>query len=315
MPESRLGATLVIANPAAHSGKGGAGAEAVRQLFEVYDAATSRYELVYTAAAGDAERLAADAEGFDTVLAVGGDGVIHEVVNGLMALDQERRPRLGIVPLGSGNDFARTLGMTPNDPSAALHELLQAREHSLDVGHVVSDACPKGTYFMETLSFGLDAAIAIDTTDRRAAGTRQEGAGLFVTSSLKLFARAGKGYPCVARLDGGAPCELQELIFAVQNGPTYGGGFRICPSARPDDGLLDVCCNVRRPWLPHLLVLLGLARFGRHTGSRAVRMEQARHIDLSFAGEVPPCQVDGEAFEGTTYAIDVEPAALRVLIP
>ena len=188
--------------------------------------------------------MAADADGFDTVVALGGDGVIHEVVNGLMRRPRDRRAQLGVIPLGSGNDYARTLGMARNDVEAAFAQLVRGSARPVEVGRV------NGTHFMQTLSFGLDAAIALDTTDRRAANTSQEGEALFVTSGLKILSRAGRGFPCTARLDDEPPLELSALIFAVQVGPSYGGGFKICPDADPSDGLLDVCYNVRRPALP-----------------------------------------------------------------
>ena len=315
MSRSRLARTLIIANPPSHSGRGAAGAETVRRVLETYDAATDGFDLRLTEAAGDATWMAAESADYDTVIALGGDGVIHEVVNGLMQVDASARPRLGVVPLGSGNDFARTLGLKANDPETSLAQLLAGSERVLDLGHVTSDACPEGVYFMETLSFGLDAAIAIDTTDRREAGTRQEGSGLFLTSSIKLVSKARKALACEAVIDGGEPLRLGTLIFAVQNGPTYGGGFRICPAAMPTDGRLDVCYNVRHPWVPHLLVLLGLARFGLHTRSAAIRIAQAREITLHFPEDEPPCQVDGERFVGNKFDVRIEPRALRVIVP
>lgn len=312
MSMHNLGLTLAIANPASHSGRGAAGAEQVRRFFEACPSASTSFELRLTSASGDARRIAAQASGYDTVVAVGGDGVIHEVVNGLMELAPDKRPRLAIVPLGSGNDYARTLGLTANDPDTALRELLTGRERTLDLGHVTSDACPEGTYFTESLSFGMDAAIALDTTTRRAEGTRQEGEGLFITSTIRVALRASKGYPCVARIDGGEPLELTSLIFAVLNGPTYGGGFKICPQADPCDGQLDLCYNVRRPRMPHLMLLLALARFGRHTRSSVVRLRRLCEVRVDYAGEVP-CQVDGEELLGTSFSIAVVPSALRVV--
>lgn len=315
MARADLGRTLIIANPAAHSGKGAKAAESAERFFAHNQSATRGYELWRTAAPGDARRMAKDAAGFDTVVALGGDGVIHEVGNGLMGLPERDRPRLGVIPFGSGNDFARTLGLSLNDTSAAINELLTADERTFDVGYVSSDACPEGCYFLETLSFGLDAAIALDTTLRRSRGTAQQGSGLFVTSSLKVMAQAREAWPATLRMDGGEQQQLRSLILAVQNGPTYGGGFRICPQAEPDDGLLDLCYNVRNPRLLRLLVLLGLAYFGRHGRSSAVRMAKARELEVSFGGaHAPcPCQVDGEELEGSSFAVRVVPAALRVM--
>lgn len=307
-----LGTTLVIANPASHSGRGAASAEAARRFFEAHPSLTTSFELMVTQAPGDAERMAAEARGYDTLVVIGGDGVIHEAVNGLMTIDEERRPCLGIVPFGSGNDYARTLGLVTDDPEAALAQLIGGAERKLDLGRVTSDACPSGAYFTESLSFGLDAAIAIDTTKRRAAGARQQGERLFLTSSIKLALRASKGYRCEARIDDEEPLQLTSLIFAVLNGPTYGGGFRICPQANPSDGLLDVCYNVRQPWTVHLMALLGLARFGCHTHSRIVRLRTFKTVQIRFFDDVP-CQIDGEELKGSSFTIKVVPQALRVI--
>ena len=96
MSQSPLGRTLIIANPAAHSGKGAAGAEFARHFLTSYSAATDGYELKLTTAMGDARVMAAEAADFDTVVALGGDGVIHEVVNGLMTYRQRCVQRLAL---------------------------------------------------------------------------------------------------------------------------------------------------------------------------------------------------------------------------
>lgn len=306
MAHSPLGRTLLIANPAAHSGKGAAGADFARHFLGSFSSATRGYEIRLTEGPGDATEIAAEADGFDTVLALGGDGVIHEVVNGLMRRPLVRRAQLGVIPLGSGNDYARTLGMVKNDVEGAFAQLVRGSARSMEVG------CVNGVHFMQTLSFGLDAAIAIDTTARRAANTSQEGEALFITSGLKILSRARDGFPCTARFDDEKPVDLKTLIFAVQVGPSYGGGFMICPDADPTDGLLDVCYNVRKPMLPHLLALFGLARSGRHARSRVVNLRRIQHAVLDFDKE-PPCQVDGEKLDGTHFEIDVVPHALRVI--
>lgn len=320
MRTSPLGHTLVIANPTAHSGRGATGIEFTRRFLESYDNATQGFDLLVTQASGDACSMAASATGYDTVLALGGDGVIHETVNGLMAIPRDSRPALGIIPFGSGNDFAKTLGMRANDASAALAQLVRGTRRPIELGHVVSDATdadgsPLESFFMETLSFGLDAAIAIDTTHKRADGTSEEGEQLFLTSGLKILSKASAGYPCSFSLDGGERISTRALILAIQNGPTYGGGFRICPTSVPDDGLLDVCFNVKNPSIPHVLALFGLARFGHHVRSSVIRTEKARTVEVSFDEEVPPCQVDGEEFLGSHFTVEVVPNALDVIAP
>ena len=309
MAHSPLGHTLVIANPAAHSGKGAAGAEFARHFLESYASATNGYEIRFTADMGDAVPLASSSEHFDTVLALGGDGVIHEVVKGLMKIAPDKRPALGIIPMGSGNDYARTLGMKINDVEAALAQLVRGHILPIELGFV------NGEYFTETLSFGLDAAIALDTTARRAHDTSQEGETLFFTSGLKILSAGSKGYACSVSFDGEKPFELRELILAFQVGPTYGGGFKICPMASPTDGRLTVCYNSKVPGIPRLLSLFLLAKKGRHVNSNII---EQRHIDravVTFAEPVP-VQVDGEELPyADTYEVQVLPRALRVVMP
>ena len=303
-----LGRTLVIANPVAHSGQGEGAAQFVERFLSAYESATSGYRIARTGASGDATGIAADASDFDTVIALGGDGVINEVAEGLMAIDPEARPRLGIIPMGTGNDYARTLGMARNDPEEALRQLVGGREKNVEVGRV------NGRYFVETLSFRLDAAIALDTTNKRANETNQEGTELFVRSAIRILSRAGKGFPCTVSFDGADPIESRSIIFAFQVGPTYGAGFKVCPDADPADGLLDVCRNTVTPPLPVVMGLLGAARFGGHTRSRIIEMRRVRRAVLDFESE-PPCQVDGEGITGTHFEVDVIPEALRVIVP
>ena len=135
-----------------------------------------------------------------------------------------------------------------------------------------------------------------------------------MTSTLKVALAGAAGYPCHVSIDG-EELDLHSVMFAVQNGPTYGGGFRICPAASPFDGLLDICYNTYRPNLPHLLALLVLARFGKHTRSRAVRFRQSQTITLDFGDAMPPCQVDGEELKGSRFKVRAVPQALNVIFP
>lgn len=305
MIASPLGRTLLIANPAAASGQGRAAAEHAARFLSAYG--TDELVQRFTERSGHAQEIAAGSAGFDSVVALGGDGAIHEAVCGLMRVDASERPALGIIPFGTGNDFARTIRMARNDVEGALGMLVRGRRKPLDLGRV------NGVWFAQTLSFGLDAAIALDTTARRAEGDGMKGTGLFVSSAVKVLAKASSGWKCRASFDG-EEVELDEIVLAVQNGPTYGAGFRICPDARPDDGLLDVCYNLRIPSVPRTLALLGRARFGKHTGSKLLAFRKARRAVLDFS-EQPPAQVDGELIEGTHFEIEVVPQALEVIVP
>ena len=107
-----LGRTLIIVNPVAQSGKAAAAADRLRRFLALCSHDASAFHVKRTELPRHATELAAAASGFDTVLALGGDGVVHEVANGLMRIEPGARPTLGVVPVGSGNDFARSLGLT-----------------------------------------------------------------------------------------------------------------------------------------------------------------------------------------------------------
>lgn len=301
-----LGHTLVIANPASQSGAGAEGAEFVRRTLAAYESATDGFDVRLTTGPKAATDMAAAATSFDTVLALGGDGVIHEVVNGLMKMDSSVRPRLGIIPLGSGNDYARTLGMVSNAPDKSLAQILQGVPRCIDLGLV------NGTYFDETLSFGVDAAIAIDTMERRLA-TGAHGTRLFAASGVDVIRREMRRWPFRATIDG-EPLEGNSIIFAVQVGPTYGGGFRICPDAVADDGLLNICYSEGSPSTIEALGILARARVALHTGSRYLNFRTASSIVIDFEGE-PPCQTDGERCEGSHFEISCAHRAIEVIHP
>ncbi|WP_028264047.1 diacylglycerol/lipid kinase family protein [Atopobium fossor] len=306
MPTPRLGRTLVIANPASHSGKGAAAADFVERFLNSFESATEGYTIQRTTAMGDARIMAAAARKFQTVIALGGDGVIHEVVNGLMDIPIQDRPTLGIIPMGTGNDYARTLGLARNAPEAALGQIMQGPVRKIDLGKVNNE------YFMQTLSFGIDAAVAHDTTARRNQGDNQEGTALFISSSLKLLSKAHEGWHMIATVDDEKTLDLQEIFFAINIGPTYGAGFKVCPAAVPNDGLLDVCYNVRIPTVPTILRLLGMMRAGLHTTSRVIKTMRAKKLHIEFTEDVP-VQTDGEELEGRIFDVEVLPDELRVI--
>ena len=105
-----------------------------------------------------------------------------------------------------------------------------------------------------------------------------------------------------------------SFTFAVQVGPTYGGGFRICPDARIDDGLLDVCIAHPPFGVARAVFVFLLAKGGLHTGFRQIELRRARTLSVRFDAP-PPVQIDGEPLEAAEYAIDVVPRALGVLVP
>ncbi|WP_241159118.1 diacylglycerol/lipid kinase family protein [Adlercreutzia sp. ZJ141] len=354
----------VIANPAARSGAGiDVAQRIVCELRSAMGAdACDLFPTEYAQHAIDIVRTLHPT--YRTVIAVGGDGTVHEVVNGLMARNETDRPRFGLIPFGSGNDYAATLGMSAK-PDRALKQLLEFNITPADVG------CVNGEYFAETLSFGLDAAIALDTVERRQR-TGRTGTLLYLESAIaQLFGAlrpfqfgadmtgftgtadrweslelsgtesandvsARNNHPVVevdVELEHANATDLMDAaevvhdsasvaapqrfsgethLFAVQIGPTYGGGFKVCPSARIDDGLFDVC--LATPPLSSLSAtgILLLAKGGHHTRFRQIHLAQASGVHVRFESELP-AQADGERIRGREFDIRMHKHALSVL--
>jgi YegS/Rv2252/BmrU family lipid kinase len=268
----------------------------------------SRVEFVLTEAPGHATEIAraCPVERAATVFALGGDGIAHEVVNGLMQVPRESRPAFGLIPMGSGNDLARTIGMSESVPDAIV-QFLDATERAFDIG------CCNGEYFDETLSFGLDAAIALDTNERRKR-TGQRGTVLYLSSGIDQLLHHLDLFYFHAILDGEREIEGAIHMLAVQNGPTYGGGFRICPEADPSDGILDICYADGPLKVPVATFKFLRAKDAHHTKLKGIHFERAASIELTF-DKRPPCQFDGEEHIGDGYHISVEHKAIDVLYP
>lgn len=293
---------LLIANPAAQNGRAADIARDAENLLRTATGANVRLEP--TQRAQHAERLAEEALEYDTVIALGGDGVIHEAVNGLMRIPADHRPTLGIIPAGSGNDYARALGI-PTKHELAIERIVAGENHPVDLGRV------NESYFMETLSFGLDAAIAIDTMERRKR-TGKSGTALYMESGFDQIAHHRDAHAWTASFDGEGPVASSSITFAVQIGPYYGGGFRICPDARVDNGHLDIC--IAHP--PLGLLKSGFiflrAKSGKHTKFKCMEFRTCESLHIEFES-MPPAQMDGERIEARTFDVGIERQALSVL--
>ena len=298
--------TLLVANPAAQSGRGMDIARRAHELLREGLGTDNQLELFFTDRPGSAkELLATQATRYSCVIALGGDGVIHEVANGLMACEGGCCT-LGVIPAGSGNDYARTLGMSDR-AERAVEQLLQRRVRPVDLG------VANGEYFTQTLSFGLDAAIALGTMERRKKSGKH-GTMLYLEEGLHQL-RCMQMYPYELEL-GGEPAQLltgEGLLLAVQNGPTYGGGFRVTPEASVSDGALDICIANGPVSALRATAIFLRAKDGHHVNSPIIEFHRAQSLTVRFPAAAPPCQIDGEPFTAGRYEISVRPSALNAL--
>jgi diacylglycerol kinase (ATP) len=237
--------------------------------------------------------------GFTRIIAMGGDGTVNEVANGLLGSSAA----LGVIPAGTGNDFVRMLGI-PSDPLEAVKMLPQAAERMVDVGRVA-----ESRYFVNGLGIGIDAQVARDVL----AMERLRGAPAYIYAAVKEVFRFD-AFP--VRLQGeGISEELRCLSLGVANGKYCGGGFMLAPRAIVDDGLIDVASIGDFP-KPERLFRLPQARAGKHLKLPQVRYFQVPRITLSSEARLI-AHMDGEPYElpRTAFPVTVVPRALRVLVP
>lgn len=229
-------ATAAIVNPHSAGGRTGRMWPALRKKIP------GNLEVRMTAAPNEATNLTRHAlrEGFDRIIAVGGDGTINEVVNGFFEHDAPVNPNasLAVIPLGTGGDFRRSLGIDSVDSAISLLE--QGYPTRIDIGRV-RHRCPSGEmklrYFANVVSFGMGGEVAARAKN---ALSRVSGKAAFLYATAEVFLRYSPKM-VELRLDGEpAGVRFGILNIAIGNGRYHGGGMHVCPRARLDDGLLEV---------------------------------------------------------------------------
>lgn len=300
-PLAPVQSPLVIFNPAANRGH----MQSIRELVR-RRVAEENADYAETTRAGHAEELALQAarEGRPLIV-VGGDGTVHEVVNGLLA--SGRRVPLGIIAAGSGNDFAwNTLGL-PRDPAQALERAFTGKLVNVDAGRV------NDRFFANAFSVGLDADIAV-TAQNLKSWPLMSGSRLYYSATLKQLLFGYQRCPHLAfQLDEGAWTEISHyVLFAVSNGPTYGGGFRINPAADHTDGWFQICVIHYTP-LRRALQLLPVVQRGEHTGRAEVTFFQARKVQIESVQPVH-IQMDGETSTARSYQAEILAGGLQVRV-
>ncbi|MFI1190916.1 diacylglycerol kinase [Streptomyces californicus] len=289
--------TLFV-NPTAGRGRGAHAAQPAASALR--DAGFS-VRTVLGEDAGDAlcRVRAAVSAGTGALIAVGGDGLVSLA---LQAVAGTATP-LGVVAVGTGNDFARTLGLPVRDPAAAgrlaARALKEGGLRDIDLGRVGE------RWFGTVLASGFDSRV----NDR---GNRMRFVGGRFKYDLAILAElaAFKPIPYRIRLDGGEVREIEATLVAVGNGTTYGGGMRICAGAEMDDGLFDVTV-VGECTRTELLKVFPKVYKGTHLDHPAVTVHRASSIELAAAGTT--AYADGEPMGPLPLTAICVPGAVRVL--
>ena len=271
--------------------------------------------LIETREPGHAERLAAAATdlGHDRVIAVGGDGTIQEVLNGLLASGvgaDGGPPAMGLIPAGRGNDLARSVKL-PIDPMVCLPIALGPTTHPFDVGRATGQ---DGThrYFGAAGGVGFDAAVAYAMAVHRRFWMRGE-AGYFLGTLNELRRYHNSELRITLVGDGEDRVVSQRFLFvAFANGPFYGGGMQICPNAETDDGWLDVCLVGDLSRLAALRELPGIYQ-AKHLKNPQVEIVHARTVRIE-GDATTRVHLDGEPFGNVPVEISLLPGAVSVAV-
>ena len=249
--------------------------------------------------AGDGIRFAREgaARGVDAVVAVGGDGTINEVLNGLHGSNVP----LGIIPLGTANDFARQVGI-PDDPDHAMDVVLRRAPRTIDTAEL------NGRRFLNVSSGGVGAEATAETPTE---AKEQLGPLAYAITGVRKLADLQPRRAHITGPDVDLECEF--LLFAVGNARTTGGGTRITPRALITDGLIDLCIVEAMPRADFAKLLMRIKK-GEHLDESRVRYLQLPSVTIAAEGPVT-VNVDGESSEATTLSYRVRPKDLRIHIP
>lgn len=299
-----------IANPNSRSGRG-------LQVWNSIEGTLRKrkicYEVFFTErrhhATDIAREITSDMEPH-TIVVVGGDGTLNEVINGIVCLS---KVMLGYIPDGSGNDFSRGMGL-PKDPQKALENILAAKqERLLDIGILACE--DTRSRFIVSSGIGFDAGVCHEVMASKLKVVLNKvrlGKLTYIGVALKQLVTLKKDKMTLV-MDGNRELEFDKTCFvAAMNLPYEGGGFRFCPDADPQDGLLDVIVISNLSRLK-ILALLPTAFKGWHTRFRGVDIYQCKNVELT--SETPhPVHTDGETAVGKTrIGFSLEQEKLRVI--
>ena len=294
--------TCVIFNPTAKGDK-------ARRFRRHLDEIASQSSLKLTTGPGDARRLAAEAvgEGFELVVAAGGDGTVNEVLNGLGDAPQGfERVALGVLPLGTVNVFARELAL-PMKPKVAWKALCQGRETRIDLPAVeyVANGSTQRRFFAQMAGAGLDArAIELVRWDLK----KKIGPLAYVLAGFQALGRSPADITVAA-----GERRITGALVLVGNGRLYGGPLRIFPKANLRDGLLEICVLPRVNWLT-LARCAGPLLVQRRLPTSGVDAARAAGFTLSSKSRTP-LEADGELVGQLPATFSVQVSRLRVVVP
>ena len=288
----------VILNPASGRGQGARRRSELEHLLKLH-AGDSLWRIIETEGPNHGAEAAARAvaNGAQIVAAAGGDGTYGEVVNGIVGSGA----RLAILPLGTGNDFSRALEFK-TDLGSAVRAMFQGTPRRIDLG------VSSGRYFINIAGCGFDAVVAsrVNRGFRLLRGTTAYTAA--VIQSLISYRAA----EMEIEIDG-EELSTRAMLCCIANSQSYGGGMKVAPDARIDDGVFDVCILAEAGKIEFMRAFPSVFK-GTHVSHPRVTMLKARRIRVA-SSPVLPVLIDGDVISTTPAEFEIVPGAVEVMMP
>lgn len=297
----------IILNPMADMGNAWRAARDLRSITEQHGG-IDWSGTVYPGHAIDLAKQAGEL-GYDLVIAMGGDGTVHEVMNGLMKVPEEKRPVLGVVPVGSGNDFGHGIKASTN-PAEALYRAINGEPSTVDLG-LMTDGHGRREYFDNTLGLGFGAMVTIRSHQL----PLLRGFIMYLTAVIQTILLDHNAMKMQIEVDG-QKVEESVIYLILCNGPREGGGFLVAPDAKIDDGLLDyaMITDVSRPMMFRIVPEVMKGTHGRF---KQVKMGKFKKFSLTSDRPLY-IHADGEIFSGPgtdvrQVTFEILPNALKIV--
>lgn len=300
---------FVIVNPTSGRGLGEKSVTKIKDFFEKH---SMSYTLVRTERPWHASELAEQAarNKYDVLVCASGDGTFNEALNGLMHARAAgfNHTALGILSIGTGNDFAGGVGI-PTNLDESLETLAQDKRRKVDIGKVSGGDYPEGRYFGNGIGIGFDAAVGFAALNV----PYLRGLPAYLIGVIQTVFFYYKPPRLKIELDG-ETIEQNSLMVSVMNGQRMGGGFRLAPNGDPHDGLFDLCIAETAGKL-RIFQLIPYFIRGDQEGQPEIKMHRSSQVTVTALDGDFPAHADGETlcFNGRELRLEIFPAAIEVV--
>lgn len=292
----------LILNPMADLGRAWQTADDLRPIAQEFKGELSWSGTVYPTHAIELAKQAAE-EGCDIVIALGGDGTIHEVMNGLMQIPENKRPMMGVVPIGSGNDFAYSMGIVEKPAQALANALKGENIQTVDIG-LITDEYGRTEYFANTLGIGFDAVVTIRSHKLPIV----KGFLMYLTAVIQTILLNHN--PAKMQIETETKKWGQDvLMLTLCNGPREGGGFMLSPNSKNNDGKMEFLTVTK---LSRATMFRLVPEFLNGTHMRFKQVQMGEFKTLTLNSDLPLyIHADGEIY--TSFGSNLCKASIRVL--